>query len=346
MKFTLSAENRQEVLSYTDSEADIICSGATLETKAHISHSFGEVDFREIQLEIANILVSEYQLNQGLILQNTLYEGFIEMHFNFNGTIWMGENEASKIAIEGMHHNVFGFNGVKGFIDFSNGQAFKTFDIHLSLDYLQKWLGQSRLLDQLIVDYENNRPSMLYPKPMYITPAMQDVISQILHCPFCGFTRKIYLESKVQELFSLQIELSNYVVNPKIPLQKELSATDIAYIHQAKKYIEEHLENPKNIEDLARICGLNQQKLKHGFKKLFGITIFGYLQKCRMMHARNLLLQGISVGEVSFMVGYANISSFSYAFREYYGCSPIKTQGMKQYLEIRKPAIDLSNTLN
>ena len=346
MKFTLSAENLQEVLSYMDSDADIISSGATLETKAHISNSFGEVDFREIQLEIAHILIGEYQLNQGLIVHNTLYDGFIEMHFNFNNSIWMGESLASKIPIHGMQHNVFSFIDMKGFVDFTEGQAFKTLDIHLSLDYLQKWIGQSPLLDQLLKNYEQQVPSMLYPQSMYITPAMQDVISQIINCPFSGFTRKIYLESKVQELFSLQIELSDVVASQGLYPTKELSRKDVDHIHHAKKYIEENLDNPKNIEDLARICGTNQQKLKYGFKKMFGTTIFGYLQKCRMFHARDLLLQGVSVADVSFMVGYANHSSFSYAFREYYGCSPIKTQGMKQYNEKRNPAIDLSSTLN
>lgn len=324
MKFILSAQDFNDELRYSQNEAEIVSSGATLETKATLSTSFGDISFREIQLEIANILIGEYHLNEQLVLNSILEEPMIEMHFNFDTSIWLGKSSSTKTRVDGMHHNIFGLNGVSGFVDYSLGQSFKTFDIHLSLDYVKKWFGQSPLLDRFIADFERNRPSMLYPQSMHITPAMQDVISQILNCPFTGFTRKIYLESKVQELFSLQIELSYFMSNIGVYAQRELSPTDVEHIHEAKKYIENNLADPKSIEELARICGTNQQKLKSGFKKLFGTTIFGYLQKCRMLKARQLLLEGMPVSEVSFLVGYGNHSSFSYAFKEYFGFSPGK----------------------
>lgn len=325
MKFVLSAEQWNDELSYSHTDAAIIASGATLETKANLSNQFGNVSFREIQLEIANILIGDYQLPKELVLKNKLMEPLIEMHFNFDSSIWMGENSRFQTTVDGMRHNIFGLNGVSGFVDFSKGQSFKTFDIHLSLNYVRKWLGESPLLDRFLDDFDQQRPCMLYPQAMHITPAMQEVISQILNCPFEGFTRKIYLESKVQELFSLQIELSYFMSNIGVYAQKELSPTDVEHIHEAKKYIENNLAKPKSIEELARFCGTNQQKLKYGFKRMFGTTIFSYLQKCRMLEARRLLLEGMSVSEVSYHVGYANHSSFSHAFKEYFGFSPIKT---------------------
>lgn len=324
MKFILSAEDFNSELIYSQTDAVIISSGETLETKATLSNSFGTISFQEIELEIANILIGEYNLSEQLVLNSIMEEPMIEMHFNFDTAIWLGENSNSRISVGGMCHNIFGFNGIKGFVDFSQGQFFKTFDIHLSLDYVKKWFGHSPMLDRFIKDFELNRPAMLYPQSMHITPQMQDVISQILNCSFSGFTRKIYLECKVQELFSLQIELSCFMSNIGAYAQRELSAVDIEHIHEAKKYIEENLKNPKSIQELARICGINQQKLKSGFKKLFGNTIFCYLQKCRMLHARKLLLEGLPVSEVSYFVGYANHSSFSHAFRAYFGFSPIK----------------------
>jgi|GEM_PF-1942142 len=324
MKFVLSAEQWNDELRYSHNEAEIVSSGATLETRATLANNFGNVSFREIQLEIANILIGEYQLTKELVLNSVLNEPLIEMHFNFDTTIWLGENNSFKTDVAGMCHNIFGLNGVSGFVDFSRGQSFKTFDIHLSLDYVKKWFGQSPLLDRFIEDFEQQRPSMLYPQSMQITPAMQDVISQILNCPFVGFTRKIYLESKVQELFSLQIELSYFISNIGVHAQRKLSPTDVKHIHEAKKYIESNLANPKSIEELARLCGTNQQKLKFGFKRLFGTTIFSYLQKCRMVQARKLLLDGMPVSEVAYHVGYANHSSFSHAFKEYFGFSPIR----------------------
>ncbi|WP_430612777.1 helix-turn-helix domain-containing protein [Flavobacterium sp. JP2137] len=326
MKFRLTTADFLEEINYNQQRAKVITTDAVLETQTGFTHDFGAVHFREIQLDSANILISEYDLKKPLMLYNRLEEGLIEMHFNLEHTIGLGESHHLKKGILGMSHNLFGLQGIAGFVDFSRGRYFKTFDIHLAVDYVKKWFGQNAQLDRFINDFDRQRPAMLYPESPYITPLMQDVIHQILQCPFAGFTRKIYLESKVQELFALQVAQTRDLYRTASAGFKALNPRDIALLQQAKNYIENHLSQPKSIEELAHICGTNQQKLKNGFRQLFGTTVFGYLQKCRMQAARDLLQQGVPVGEVSYSMGYANHSSFSHAFKAYFGFSPIKIQ--------------------
>jgi len=75
--------------------------------------------------------------------------------------------------------------------------------------------------------------------------------------------------------------------------------------------------------ELARLAGLNDYKLKLGFKELFGTTVFGYVRALRMDEARKILEQGEgNVSEAALMVGYHNISHFAALFRKTYGYNP------------------------
>ncbi|MBM2769230.1 helix-turn-helix transcriptional regulator [Burkholderia anthina] len=81
------------------------------------------------------------------------------------------------------------------------------------------------------------------------------------------------------------------------------------------------LSNPPTIEQLARETGLNQLKIKRGFKAMFGSSVYALFQRERMEQARHLL-QRHSVTETASMLGYSNLSHFSAAFRKQFGLLP------------------------
>lgn len=85
----------------------------------------------------------------------------------------------------------------------------------------------------------------------------------------------------------------------------------------------QRLANPPSLMSLARQVGLNDRKLKQGFRQVFGTTAFGYLHNHRMEQARSLLLENqLSVTAVAHSVGYTNLCAFSTAFRKKFGVSP------------------------
>ena len=73
---------------------------------------------------------------------------------------------------------------------------------------------------------------------------------------------------------------------------------------------------------IAKAVGTNETKLKYGFKALFGETIFAYRNRRRMKKAIALIEDGIPIGRVSEEVGYQHQTSFTSAFKSYYGISP------------------------
>jgi AraC family transcriptional regulator len=75
------------------------------------------------------------------------------------------------------------------------------------------------------------------------------------------------------------------------------------------------------IADLARETGLNQRKLKQGFKRMFGLGVHALFQRARMDRARVLLArQGVTA--TAMTLGYSNASHFSAAFRKQFGVAP------------------------
>jgi AraC-like DNA-binding protein len=153
------------------------------------------------------------------------------------------------------------------------------------------------------------------------TPDMDGVLQQILNCPYQGWMRQFYLEGKTLEL--LVLWLAQATERDKLPDSCELSLSDIERVHQAREFLMQHLDAPPSLLELARKVGLNDYKLKRGFRQLYGTTVFGYLHTQRMEKARRLLAnRQMKITDVAHAVGYASLPSFSLAFRKQFGVSP------------------------
>lgn len=100
-----------------------------------------------------------------------------------------------------------------------------------------------------------------------------------------------------------------------------VSPRDRRLLMAARDRLLQDLGNPPTIADLARETGLNQLKLKRGFKTLFGHSVYALFQRERMERAR-VLLDDHRVTETAVMLGYSNISHFSAAFRKQFGILP------------------------
>ncbi len=152
--------------------------------------------------------------------------------------------------------------------------------------------------------------------------AMQQIIQQILQCPLQGFTQRMYLESKIWELMTLQLAQLSDTDQPH-QNAKLLKPEDVERIHYAKEILVSRLSHPPTLVELARLVGINDCKLKAGFRQVFGTTVFGYLHDCRMEKARQLLAAGeVTIAAAVEAVGYANRSHFALAFRKKFGVNP------------------------
>lgn len=81
--------------------------------------------------------------------------------------------------------------------------------------------------------------------------------------------------------------------------------------------------SPPTIDELSKISAMSPTKLKNDFKLLYGLPIYEYYQKNRMLRAKSLLMLGkYSIKEVGMMVGYSNLSHFAQTFKKEFGFLP------------------------
>ncbi len=157
-----------------------------------------------------------------------------------------------------------------------------------------------------------------------VTPRMQALIDEILQCRYAGGWQHLYLQAKALELLALQCQqLENTANKPR-----GLRPGEIGKIYQAREALLCDIQHPPSLTSLARIAGLNEYKLKTGFKEVFGNTVFGYLKDHRLTLARQLLEGGGKTAtEVAYETGYSTLQHFSNEFKRKFGISPGKLGG-------------------
>lgn len=150
---------------------------------------------------------------------------------------------------------------------------------------------------------------------------MAEVIQSLRHSKFQGATQYIFMESKMMELFVLQME-QLHALQPRT-LQEKWQKEDQDKIFAVKQYLEHAYLQPLSLKELTYEFGLNEFKLKKGYKHFFNTTVFGHILHLRMEKAKSLLKdRQMTVWEVAQFVGYNNTGSFSYEFKKRFGYSP------------------------
>ncbi len=165
-----------------------------------------------------------------------------------------------------------------------------------------------------------DRPS--YFQSASMTPLMTATVRQLLQCPYQGLSQRLYIESKTLELIGLYFDqlLSN---NRSQHQGAGLNREEVDRIHYARDIILSQIENPPTLLELAHRVGLNDRKLKQGFRQVFGTTVFSYLHQHRMEQAQQLLLMpGVTIAGVAQAVGYRSPEAFSVSFRRTFAISP------------------------
>ncbi|AHM62176.1 AraC family transcriptional regulator [Flammeovirgaceae bacterium 311] len=204
------------------------------------------------------------------------------------------------------------------------GDRLEMFHLSLKPEHLCRFLDESTPMgNKLLSKLEKKEAFAASPQPLSITPDMQAVIADMKHCSLQGNTRRLYQEAKITELLCLLLDgYANYYM----PLSKLPGRNDVEKLYALREYLHRHyLQQELSLASLGREFGLNEFTLKKGFKQLFNTTVFGYIQKLRMEHARLLMLEGgLSVSEAADALGYANPQHFSTAYKKQYGISPRK----------------------
>ena len=96
-------------------------------------------------------------------------------------------------------------------------------------------------------------------------------------------------------------------------------------LNEITKYIEEHLEEDIQYQNLAKIIGVDVYTMKRIFFLLCNISITEYIRKRRLSNAGcDLMNQKQKVMEIAVKYQYDSATSFSRAFSHFHGIKPSK----------------------
>ena len=87
-------------------------------------------------------------------------------------------------------------------------------------------------------------------------------------------------------------------------------------------YINLHYHENLSLEKLAELFFVSKYHLSHEFARQMGTSLFQYLQKKRLLIARQLMAEGMKPVEVYSQCGFGDYPAFFRAFRKVYGLSP------------------------
>jgi AraC family transcriptional regulator len=173
-------------------------------------------------------------------------------------------------------------------------------------------------------DLLNFRHPSSFSKTLSLCGRTRLVLEALLNHSYTGSLENIFVnaQSQILLLYSLECMIGEKEVEG-FQCKFLANEADREKIVRAREILLSQIGEPLTIKALSRKVAINECYLKKGFKEMFGTTIFDFYQGQRMEHARYLLYEkGLSVTEVSVMLGYSSISHFSTAFKKHTGLKP------------------------
>ena len=93
-------------------------------------------------------------------------------------------------------------------------------------------------------------------------------------------------------------------------------------VKTVKELLDLHPANGLSTASLASTAGISRTILQEAFKHTYGVGIGEYKLQARMHLAKNMLLMGCSMKEVTIHLRYASTSAFTSAFKNFFQQTP------------------------
>lgn len=94
------------------------------------------------------------------------------------------------------------------------------------------------------------------------------------------------------------------------------------YISDVLQYVSENLGEPLRLEDVASRFDVGRTKLNEDLRRVTGMTFKQYLTSLRLVRAKEMLEEGVSVAKTAMECGYSSESNFIRTYRCQMGYTP------------------------
>jgi AraC-like DNA-binding protein len=286
-----------------------------------VSQTIGDGYSRLIKLRDGlEIKIEDHRLWNGIEIEIPEGEAWLSYHFHLSG-----QHKDRSTEVDNQQFALYGCGFAPSELMMAPSDCDPLLEVHINMrpELVRSFVGNRH--EELPSELRSLvRPSdqLQYTRVGTITPRLQQLLWQILRCPYQGTVKRMFLEGKALEVAALVLEEETAIQKGRsTPMQVKGEERD--RIHLAREILIRQLQNPPSLIDLAQQVGLNSRTLKEGFRQQFGKPAFAYLHEYRLEQARQLLeSEEMKVSEVAQAIGFANRSHFAEAFRKKYGVNP------------------------
>lgn len=228
-----------------------------------------------------------------------------------------------ELVVDSSQLRVFFWTGTQPVrLSYLAGTRLRSIQLLIAPDYLERNLAHAPgVVPELLLSAINSEEGGYFIDQRRLPPGLRVICEQILRCTLNETLRKPFYHGKALELLATGFaELHSEEPSKQAML---LSLSDVERVRQARDILLADRVSPPTLSQLSRMVGLNEFKLKQGFRFVFNTTAFALLNMDRMEEAERLLREGrMNVAQVGYKVGYASNAAFSRAFRRCFGYPP------------------------
>jgi AraC-like DNA-binding protein len=200
-----------------------------------------------------------------------------------------------------------------------NQEVLKYLQIQIDYNYIFNLINpeanieSANILESMI---KNNYIFLHKQTPPYMTVEMHLILEEIVSYSKKGVIQRLFVEAKIIKLLILIFEQFNekntVEKTPKIP-------------SMIKKFVDENYHKNIKVEEIGKLIGINQNKIRKEFKAQYHITVSDYISELRMLKAKKLIInKDIMIKEIAIECGYEYVQNFTRAFKKKFGVSPEK----------------------
>jgi AraC-like DNA-binding protein len=250
---------------------------------------------RYFVLDLVQKVALQWKEEEKLIIQAALSQGY---HY---------ERGQAHIALKPSQYNLVWAPGTVTNAHFSKGNLYRLFHT----------LCAPPLVQKLVPSFFDLQQQHIEKQAFYMEREVSDAINKIVAAPYEAPALDFFFETRLRDVFFTTLQKGGR------KFYKGITQNDLSAIYTADNLILNNLDKHFTIKEIAEKVGLNEFKLKTGFKKITGMALFERLHKARMEKARTLLLQtDMPIKAIYETIGYDHLTSFITSFRKHFGITP------------------------
>lgn len=293
-----------------------------MEVKQHIRLEKGTMDYTVWEFDNIRMGHGVMKFQEFVSRPASSKTDVVRLHFGLKGNYSFSYQQLNKTYhLIGGHHNIM-YSKEFDMVVENRTLELETFGVQFPRDLFIRFTQNGddqlkRFSDEIM----KGNSVMLSGEWGAVDTSIHQVIQQIIHCSYADHLKKLFLLSKSIELLVLSAEACKQAADKKEVFIK--NKTDKEKLIAVRDLINQRLHCPPNLSEIARIVGLNEYKLKRGFKETFSNTVFGYLTEQRLQLAYQYLRDtDKTAAGISYELGYASPQHFNNAFKKKFGITP------------------------